>query len=104
MSLCFFFHMRIVAQKKQMNMAALGGGIFVSRTQGALTPAVTIDGGRFIENEAFGNGGGIFARGLNDTTDLFVDAFFNGNDAELNGPDVFDTAFANTDITIRPSG
>ena len=102
MSLCFFFHLRIVAQKKQMNMAALGGGIFVSRTQGAFTPAVSIDGGRFIENDAAGRGGGIFARGLNGTTELFIDAFFDGNTAEIVGSDVFDTDFANTNINIRP--
>ena len=69
----------------QLNTAGVsGGGIFVSRVATTDSEPVTIFGGFFDGNTAlFGDGGGIFARGRNDTTTLLVRSRFGNNVANM---------------------
>ena len=88
----------------QTNTAGVsGGGIFVSRVDTVNNEPVTIFGGFFDGNRAFnGRGGGIFARGKNDTTTLFVRSRFGNNFAPISASDDdFNEDFStNTVITL----
>ena len=87
----------------QENLAEVsGGGIFVSGVDTVNNEPVSIKGGFFDGNGTPGRGGGIFARGKNGTTTLFVRSRFGGNIATSGvGEDVFNEDYsADTVITL----
>ena len=81
-----------------------GGGIFVSRVDTVNNEPVSITGGFFDGNAAlFGDGGGIFARGRNDTTILLVRSRFGNNVANMGmNPNILAEEYASEVITTNP--
>ena len=88
----------------QTNTARVsGGGIFVSRVDTVNNEPVSITGGFFDGNAAlFGDGGGIFARGRNDTTILLVRSRFGNNVANGMNPNILAEEYASEVITTNP--